>query len=146
MKRPVRGFGAIAAILVLVLLAVIAAAVVRVSSAQQAGFAQHVQAARAQQAVQAGIEWGLYQALRNGSCGSATLDLSADLGMRVTVSCSAALYREGESPTAPGTAQPLTVYAIDAIACNAAGACPDAGRAVTPHYVERRRLVHAVSP
>jgi MSHA biogenesis protein MshP len=139
--RPSRGFGVIAAILVLVVLATIAAAVVRLSTSQQSGFAQQVTAARAAQAAQAGAEWGLFQALRNGSCASTTtLDLSTDLGMHVTVSCSTGTYNEGELPA--GGAAPVKVYTIDAVACNSA-ACPDASRAVTPFYVERRRQVHA---
>lgn len=140
LRRQQRGFGAVAAIVVLVVLAVIAAAVVRLAGAQQGGVAQQIQAARAAQAAQAGAEWGLYQALRNNSCGSSTLDLSADLGMHVTVSCSVATYNEGES--SPGTAQQRRVYTIDVTACNATS-CPDASKAVTPYYVERRRVVSA---
>lgn len=135
-----RGFGAVAAIVVLVVLAVIAAAVVRLSSSEQTGVAQELQAARATQAAQAGLEWGLYQALRNNSCGSSTLDLSADLGMRVTVTCSASSFNEGLKDD--GSTNTLRVFTIDAVACNST-ACPDAGKAVTPHYVERRRQVSA---
>jgi len=145
-RRPsrVRGFGAIAAIVVLVLLAGLAAAVVRLSSSQQAGAAMHIDSARAAQAAQAGIEWGLYQALRNSSCSaSTTLDLSTDLGMRVTVGCSVNNYNEGQDTA--GATQGRRVYTIDAVACNAS-TCPDATRAVTAHYVERRRQVHAVHP
>lgn len=141
--RTQRGLGAVAAVLVLVMLAALAAAIVRLGSAQQTGFSQQIDATRANLAAQAGIEWGLYQALRSGSCaGGTTLDLGAELGMRVTVSCSRTAYNEGESDSAPGTPRVLGVYTIDAIACNAA-ACPDAAAAVTPHYVERRRQVHA---
>ena len=61
MKRQ-HGFGAIAAVLVLVLLAALAAAVVRLANTQQVGAAQEYNAARAAQAARAGIEWGLYQA------------------------------------------------------------------------------------
>lgn len=135
-----RGFGAVAAIVVLVVLAVIAAAVVKLGNSQQTGIAQELQAARAAQAAQAGLEWGLYRALRSSSCGTNTLDLSADLGMRVTVSCSSASYGEGLKDD--GTARTLNVYTISAIACNSTS-CPDASKAVTPHYVERRRVVNA---
>jgi MSHA biogenesis protein MshP len=137
-----RGFGAVAAIVVLVVLAVIAAAVVKLGHAQQSGIAQEVQAARAAQAAQAGVEWGLFQALRAGSCGTTTLDLTADLGMSVTVSCTAAGFKEGVQESDGSTPRALTVYTINAIACNAS-ACPDASRAVTPTYVERRRVVTA---
>ncbi len=138
-----RGLGAIAAILVLVVLATIAAAVVRLAGSEQTGFAQQVNAARASQAAQAGIEWGLYRALQSSSCAaSTTLDLSADLGMAVTVSCVARTFQEGES--APGVAQQRTIYTIDAVACNSSS-CPDAARAVTVNYVERRRQVSATN-
>jgi MSHA biogenesis protein MshP len=136
-----RGFGAVAAIVVLVVLAVIAAAVVKLAGSQQGNIAQELQAARAAQAAQAGLEWGLYRALRGGSCGTSTLDLSADLGMRVTVSCTASSYGEGVQDDGV-TPRTLTVYTIDAVACNAAS-CPDAAKAVTPYYVERRRVVNA---
>ncbi|MED5620369.1 MSHA biogenesis protein MshP [Ideonella sp. BN130291] len=146
-KPAMRGLGAIAAIVVLVVMAAMAAAVVRLGSAEQNGFAQQLNASRASQAAQAGAEWGLYQALRGGwtTCAGTTqtLDLSTDLGMRVTVSCSSTLYNEGESASTPGTPQQRRLYTIDAVACNAATACPDASRAVTPNYVERRRQVHA---
>lgn len=144
---PQRGFGALAAIIVLVMLAAMAAAVVRLSSAQQMGTAQDVDAARAAQAARAGLEWGLYQAFRGTwtSCSGAsqTLDLTADLGMRVTVGCSSTLYNEGES--APGVPQAVRVYTIDAVACNATASCPDASRASGPAYVERRLQIQASS-
>ena len=146
-RRPhsERGFGAFAAVIVLVVLAAMAAAVVRLSSAQQLGTAQDLGAARAAQAARAGVEWGLYQAFKGGwtSCSAAsqTLDLTADLGMRVTVSCSSTLYNEGES--APGVPQTVRVYTIDAVACNATAACPDASRAPGPAYVERRLQIQA---
>ncbi|MGM9489199.1 MSHA biogenesis protein MshP [Ideonella sp. YS5] len=140
-----RGFGAIAIVLMLVLLAAIAAAVVRLANAQQIGSAQEQNAARAAQAARAGIEWGLYQAFKGSwtSCAGAsqTLDLSADLGMRATVSCSSSLYNEGES--APGTPQTVRVYTVEAVACNGSGSCPDASRVSSPTYVERRLQIQA---
>ncbi len=60
--------------------------------------------------------------------------------MRVTVTCSAANYNEGL--TDAGANRVLRVYTIDAVACNSTS-CPDAARAVTPYYVERRRQVSA---
>ncbi|HJV71578.1 MSHA biogenesis protein MshP [Ideonella sp.] len=139
------GFGAIAAILVLVLLAGLAAAVVRLSNTQQIGSAQELDAARAAQAARAGIEWGLFQAFRGSwtACSghSQTLDLSSDLGMRVTVTCHSSQFNEGES--APDVPQAVRVYTLDAIACNGTAACPDATRATGPTYVERRMQIHA---
>ncbi|MBK6638241.1 MAG: type II secretion system protein [Rhodocyclaceae bacterium] len=58
------GFGAIAAIVVLVILAVLSAAIVSVGSTQQLTSAQDVMSTRAWQAARAGNEWALYQALK----------------------------------------------------------------------------------
>jgi MSHA biogenesis protein MshP len=110
----------------------------------QSTSAQAVLAARASQAARAGTEWGLYQAFKGTwtACSSAsqTLDLTADLGFRVTVSCDSRSFNEGE--TAPGTPRTVRLYTIDAVACNASS-CPDNARATTPGYVERRRQVQA---
>ena len=139
------GFGAIAAIVVLVVLASLAAAVVRFGSVAQTTSAQAVLAARALQAARAGTEWGLFQAFKGGwtTCAGAsqTLDLSADTGFRVTVTCASSSFNEGE--TAPGVARSVRLFTIDAVACNGAAACPDNTRATTQGYVERRRQVQA---
>lgn len=147
-RRAQQGLGALAAIVVLVLLAVVAAAIVRLGSGQQAALAQDLQAERAALAARAGIEWGLFQAFKGSwtTCAagtSQTLDLAADTGMRVTVSCSSTVYNEGES--APGTPATLRVFTLDAVACNSTSACPDASRATQAGYVERRRQVHATN-
>ena len=141
--RP-RGLGVIAAIVVLVILASLAAAIVRFGAVAQSTSAQAVLAARASQAARAGTEWGLYQAFKGSwttcSGASQTLDLTTDLGFRVTVSCDSRSFNEGE--TAPGTPRTVRLYTIDAIACNST-TCPDNTRATTPGYVERRRQVQA---
>ncbi|MBQ0958816.1 MSHA biogenesis protein MshP [Ideonella sp. 4Y11] len=135
------GFGAIAAVVVLVLLAALAAAVVRLGSAQQLSSAQGVSVARANVAASAGLEWGAWQALKGSwtACSNAsqTLDLSADAGVWVTVRCNATAYNEGES--APGAVHVVRSITITATACNSAAGCPDDSRAVGPGYVERVR-------
>ena len=142
-----RGLGSIAIILLLVGLAAVSAAIVRLGLASQSGSAQDLLGTRASSAARAGIEWGLYQALKGSwtSCSStsSTLDLSADLGMRVTVSCDSRVFNEGES--APGVAQTVRVYTLDAVACNGGGACPDATAVMRSGYVERRRQVQATN-
>lgn len=142
---PQRGFGVIAAIVVLVVLAALAAAIVRLAGSASSAGAQATLSARAQQAARAGTEWGLYQAFKGSwtacSGASQTLDLVADTGFRVTVSCDSRAYNDGE--TAPGTPRSLRVYTIDAVACNGGGACPDNTRATTAGYVERKRQVLA---
>lgn len=150
--RRQRGFGAIAAIVVLVILSLLAGAIVSVGSTQQLTSAQDVMSARAWQAARAGNEWGLYLALKNQnwvgantSCDSAsrtaTIDLRADAGVNVTVYCDSWLYNEGES--VPGVAQPIRIYRIRAVACPAAS-CPASDASVAGiGYVERTRVVIA---
>ncbi|HEX5372928.1 MAG TPA: MSHA biogenesis protein MshP [Aquabacterium sp.] len=145
-RQRQRGLGAIAAIFVLVMLAALAAAVVRLSWSAQTSFAQDLQGARATQAAQAGIEWGLFKALRDGSwancAGSQTVDLRTETGFRVTVTCSYVSYVEGE--TTAGAPRTVKVYTINAVACNGtAASCPDNASAASTHYVERMRQVMA---
>ncbi|MDM4767792.1 MSHA biogenesis protein MshP [Pelomonas sp. SE-A7] len=138
------GLGAVAVLILLVVLAGLAAALVRLGSSSAASSALDITAARALQAANAGTQWGLFQALRGSwtTCAgtSQTLDLSNQLGMRVTVSCSSSLYNEGE--VSEGTARTVRIYTIDAVACNS-NACPDNSRAASPGYVERRKQVQA---
>ena len=140
-----RGFGAIAAIVVLVILALLAAAIVSLSSTQQLNAAQDLRAAKAWQAARAGNEWGLYRALQSGSCKSATtLDLTSTTGFYVTVVCASWTYNEGESSA--GSAQTVTVYRITAVACPVASGCPaSAANAAAAGYVERTRVVVATN-
>lgn len=145
-----RGFGAIAAIVVLVILAVLAAAITSISTTQQTSAAQDVLSARAWQTARAGNEWGLFQALQGGTwsgaaCDTATqtLDLRAETGFSVTVSCRTWLYNEGEE--VPGTPQTVRVYRITAVACPAA-ACPVNDATVAGvGYIERTRVVVATN-
>ena len=145
--RRERGFGVIAAIVVLVILSALAAALVRFGVAAQTTAAQAVLAAQASLTARAGIEWGLYQAFKGSwtSCSNASSTLPQAVGQnfRVTVSCDSRSYNEGES--VPGTPRTVRIYTIDAVACNAATSCPDNTRATTPGYVERRRQVQATN-
>ena len=145
MRQRQRGLGAITIIVVLVLLAGIAAAIVRLNSAAQTTATQELLAARAAQAARAGLQWGLYQAFKGPwtACAGASsaLDLSAENGMRVTVSCSSTLYNEGEAE--PGTPRTVRIYTLDAVACNSASGCPDNTMVARPGYVERRWQIHA---
>ena len=149
--RPARGLGAITVIVVLVGLAAMAAAIVRLGQQAQTSSAQALMATRASAAARSGTEWGLYQAFKGPwtacSGASQTLDMAADTaGLRVTVSCDSRLFNEGE--TSPGVPRTVRVFTIDAVACSsasAATACPDASRATSAGYVERRRQVQAVN-
>jgi MSHA biogenesis protein MshP len=147
-----RGFGMIAAVVILVILSSLAAAIVSFSSGQQIASAQDLMASKSWQAAKAGNEWGLFFALKTMSwptsaatCDAAavseTLDLTADTGFRVKVSCQSILRNEGE--TTPGVAKTVRIYTITAVACNAAS-CP-AADASSPTYVERTRVVMATN-
>jgi MSHA biogenesis protein MshP len=145
MNATQRGFGIIAAIVILVIMATLAAALVRLGTTQQITSVQDILSARAWQTARAGTEWGLYQALGPAaSCTPATtLDLRAATGFSVTVTCAAKSFNEGE--TAPGVPFVTTTYSIEAVACNSAS-CPDAALVAMPGYVERKRLVVAHAP
>jgi MSHA biogenesis protein MshP len=139
------GFGAIAAIIVLVMLAALAAAVVRLGWATQTTVGQDVQGARALQAANAGVQWGLYQALLGswGTCGtgSQNINLRPTMDFTVTVTCSYSSYNEGES--VPNTPRVIKVYTIEAVACTSTTACPDSTLVASSTYVERKRQVTA---
>ncbi len=141
--RPARGFGAVAAIIILVLLASLAAAIVRLSWTQQINAASDLAGANALQAAGAGVEWGMYQALVTGgsfngcSNGTQTLDLRSTMGVWVTVTCNSTSYVEGAA--ANGSDRLLRTYVIDAWACNGTATCPDDTKSSGALYVERRR-------
>lgn len=142
-RRRQAGLGVIGAIMVLLILAALAAAITTFTSGQHMAGAQDIQSARAWQVVQAGTEWGLYQALKNNSCpNSASWAHPDHAEFKVTVGCVARTYNEGE--TVPGTARQMRVFEVTATACNgSASSCPDNGAAAAPGYVERQRSVVA---
>ncbi len=146
-----RGLGAVAALFVLVVLSVLGSAIARLGWTQQISSVQDMDGARAQRAANSGAEWGLYQALRGSwtNCSGATQTLTgmrADLGMIVTVTCNHDTFVEGQTgsgATPVFTDRTIRVYRIDAVACNANTACPDASRVGSIGYIERRRQVQA---
>ena len=126
------GFGLVTAIFLLVVLAALGVAMVTVFTAQQQSSSLDVQGARAYQAARAGLEWGVFQQLRNGSCAATSsfaLPAGSQLsGFTVTVTCRAS------------GAGPLTRRVLEATACNApgaGGACPN-GATNSPDYVQRK--------
>lgn len=145
--RRQRGLGVIAAIVVLVIMASLAAAVTRMGWVEQSGFAQDLQGARATQAANAGVEWGMFSALNGGwsACSGATqnIDLRAEMGFLVTVTCNSLLYKEGEAT--PGVAATVRLFTIEAVACTSTTACPDAALVAGSTYVERKRQVQIVN-
>lgn len=137
-----RGLGAIAAIVVLVMLSALGASILRMTWSTQLASANDIAAARAEQAAQAGVEWGLFQVQRGSwqgcTAASQTLDLRAGLGMWVTVSCSAPAQAYVEGGNDQGAARSTRIYTVDAVACNGTASCPDANSIAQPGHVERR--------
>jgi MSHA biogenesis protein MshP len=132
-----RGVGLITAIFLLVVIAGLAVAMVTVYTTQQTGSALDVQGSRAYQAARAGLEWGIFRQVRQGTCeasSSFALDDTTSLrGFVVTVGC-----QKLEGPVSDsGDEDALDRWKVTATACNvpAAGACPNPVNAVD--YVQR---------
>jgi MSHA biogenesis protein MshP len=136
--RRACGAGLVTAIFLLVVLAGLGVAIVTVFTSQQASSNLDVQGTKAYQAARAGIEWGLFQQLRNGSCGGGSFALPADStlsGFTVSVQCEAI---KGPA-TADGDEDMLTRWRITAVACNQPvnGRCT--GSAINnSEYVQRK--------
>lgn len=134
--RRSAGVGLVTAIFLLVVLSGLAVAMVAIASAQHTASALDVQGARAYQAARAGIEWGLFKKLRNGSCEPSTSfampAASALNGFVVTVTCTTIAAPAGGAPA-------LVRHVLNATACNlqpAGGTCPNPSN--HPDYVERQ--------
>lgn len=111
MRSAQHGFSIVSAIFLLVVLAALGAFMVTFSTVQHVTSAQDVRGAQAYQAARAGIEWGLYGALRTMPAAScvASKVLNDIPGFAVTVECtSSASYTEGVTP--------VTVYRITSTA------------------------------
>jgi MSHA biogenesis protein MshP len=135
-----RGFSLILALFLLVSLAAIGGYLLTISTLQQETSAADELGARAYQAARGGVEWGLYELLRDpggayaSACNAAppavqTFPLSGALAaFSVRVECSST------PPTTEGATSGLRAYALQVTACNQA-ACPGTPG---PTYVERQ--------
>jgi MSHA biogenesis protein MshP len=127
-----RGAALMSAIFLLVVIGGLIAYLLKMSGLQHSSVALDVMGARAYQASRAGVDWGVYRALRDASCAaSSSFGLAGGLGdFTVTVECADTPYTEINATV-------KHVYSIRATACNqpVAGACPGA---VGPFYVERQ--------
>lgn len=140
-RQASSGFALVNAIFLLLLMAALAALVANFSTTQHAGSAMDVQGSQAYQAARAGIEWGVYRQLVDGSCAAATSFIPPAptlSGYTVTVSCVATVLN-GTKQT--GAATSITVHQVTANACNqpVVGSCP--GTAGGAHYIERQLQV-----
>ena len=146
------GFTLVSAIFLLVVLALLGVGITAFNTLQQRSSALDVNAARAYQAARAGIEWGVFQALRMparagvGTCLSveaappacpvSNIALTGDLaGFTTSVTCSQILAMQDGACV-------YTIYRLVANACNSpvGGACPNAAT-TNATYVERQFAV-----
>lgn len=125
-KPPLRerGMAMVAALFLLVVLATLGVVAVRLSAVQHHTVSLTIQAARAFQAAQSGIEYAGYRALVAGSCSNTSFTYSEGglAGITVDVSCAASAHGEGAGIT--------NIYALQAFASS--------GLYGTPDYVSRR--------
>jgi MSHA biogenesis protein MshP len=136
-RNAVAGFALPTAIFLLVILAALGAFLLSVSTAQHTGAALDLQGERAYQAATAGAEWGLFQSLRNASCGNATLTFGGTglQSFTTVVSCA--------STTTTELSRTVTIDRITATACNQAP-CPNPAPGMS--YVERQVSVSVQRP
>jgi MSHA biogenesis protein MshP len=71
-RRGARGFAILSAVFLIVVLALLGSMIVNLSAAQHIESSRDLLGSRAYFAARAGIEWGIYQALRAGNCAAAT--------------------------------------------------------------------------
>lgn len=99
MRRIQKGFSLITAIFLLVVVAALVAYVTNIRVVQQTTLVYGVQGARAIQAARSGIEWGIFQAIVNGSCvGSTSFNDTAFAGFNIEVQCGQTTHIEGITP------------------------------------------------
>jgi len=125
------GVGLITAIFLLVVLAGLAVAMVSVYTAQQSSANLDLQGARAYQAARAGLEWGLFQELRNNNTCNARSSFALPAGstlsgFTVVVTC-----------TSSGAASGLLQVVIRSVACNIADAQGNCTPLSNPEWVSR---------
>ena len=135
-SRRRRGFAMVAVIALLAVLAVFGASIVLIATTQHAGSALDLQGVRAYHAARGGLEWGLFQILRNGqNCAAIdgqTLAYGDSLvGFSATLGCVSTPHEEGSAT--------VTLFTITSTGCNA-GTCPT-GATPSAIYVERQLRV-----
>ncbi len=84
-ERSQRGFGLVAAMFVIIIIAAVIATMARLSVGQNAATGLAIQQARAYQAAQGGLEWGINRAVNGQPC---TSDFTLS-GFAIAVACTA---------------------------------------------------------
>jgi MSHA biogenesis protein MshP len=118
LPKLMRGFSLVAAIFILVVLAALGAFMITIGETERWTAVAAVQGARAYQAAQSGIEWGIYRSLNGVPCAPPPNFAVGDF--TVTVTCTPTSYVEGGGP-------PFNVYVIasTAVSTGAALGSPD---------------------
>lgn len=113
--RPERGFALVAALFLMVIIALVVATMSRLAVNQSADGDLALQQARAYQAAQAALEWGINRVRRTGSCPAAAPSLAGGnlADFTVTLACKVRSYTDEGG-------QPLSLFALEASADNGA--------------------------
>jgi MSHA biogenesis protein MshP len=143
--RNQRGFALMLAVFLIVTLAAIGVYLVTITTGQIEAATQDERGARAYQAARAGVDWGAYKILRNGSAGlacaappgaSQTLTLQQGLTDFIAVVNCQQLASETEGGST------VVIRRLEVTGCSklapASTACCLAGTACGPTYVERQ--------
>ncbi len=130
------GVGLITAIFLLVVLSGLSVALVMVFNAQRATSTLDEQGSRAYQAARAGMEWAVFQKLRNNSTCPA---LNTSFPMPGGTSLSAFVVTVKCTETTAPLRADLNPWVIEVTACNLQptnGSCPNPSN--SPDYVQRK--------
>jgi MSHA biogenesis protein MshP len=135
-RRP-GGFAIIPVIAVLAMLAVLGVSLVMISTTQHVGAVLDLQGVRAYHAARGGLEWALFQVLRDGrdcaQIGGRTIDFAGNLaGFHATVQCSSSVHAEAGVN--------VTMFEITSTGCTEA-ACPTAAVPPPATYADRQLRV-----
>lgn len=138
------GVGLVTAIFLLVVLAGLAVAMVSLYTTQQASSNLDMQGARAYQAARAGMEWGLFQWRRNGSCVASTA-LAMPSGTTLSAFTVSVRCSQSGGSGQPGDTLARTTIAASACnitdsagGCNCDGASGACTPSANPETVNRR--------
>jgi MSHA biogenesis protein MshP len=131
-----RGVSLVTAIFLLVVLAGLSVGIVTVVTTQQSGAALDVLGTRAYLAARAGVEWGLYQQLRNTAfCPAAGLTATSSFALPAGSTLSKFSVSVTCTTTLSGT---IARYRLRSVACNQpamGNVCPNPSN--SPDYVQR---------
>lgn len=145
-RHQLRGFGVIAAMVVLVMMAVLSAAIIRIGMSQQVASAQAINGSKMSAAAASGVEYGLYLAMKGTwtTCANQTFTSQMSLfNGWISTTCNSVVYNEGE--TAPGVPRTVRVFTITSTACTSSTSCPDNVAATHSGYAERVRQAVVVN-